>query len=116
MVERSSLEIRRPLLPPVVRCEYTAPTGTATRTTYVPWQEWGSIVLFALAMICWALALTKARHRLVATYCGSVSLLAAVTIWINDIATVVSATALVLPAIVWLLWTERSSVMSAGQH
>jgi hypothetical protein len=81
-VEGSSLQTELALWPPgATECEYTAPGGAVTRSTHVPWREWGAVALFALGVAGVATAVLGEGRRWLWAYAGVVLVFGAMAVW-----------------------------------
>jgi hypothetical protein len=94
-VEGTSYETRATWWPPGgTRCTFTTPAGEARESTYVPWHEWATVAVCALAVALAAFALMTSRHRLRAAYAAIVLLVGGLAIWfVGPIAAVATALA-----------------------
>ena len=83
LVEGSSYSTEFVLWPPGgIACDFTAPGGAVTRYVSFPATEWGSVLLFAAAIACAVLALTRRRRRLVLGSGAAVFITGALGIWL----------------------------------
>jgi hypothetical protein len=99
-VEGSSLRTELALWPPgATECEYTAPSGAVTRTTHVPWREWGAVALFALGAAGMAAAVLAAARRWLWVYGGLVLVVGGIAVWFIGGAGVLLVAAALTPAI-----------------
>ena len=81
LVERSSYSTEFVLWPPgAIACDFPAPGGAVTRHGSFPWMEWASILLFAAAVACAVLAVTRPR-RLVFGSGAAVLMVGAFGVW-----------------------------------
>jgi hypothetical protein len=105
LVERSSQSFRVGLWPPgAIDCEYTAPDGTVTNVTYVPWREWGSAALFALGMWFGFRALITTTQQLLMASYGLLAVVGAIAVWaIGFIAVLLVAVAAAPPLVLLLV-------------
>jgi hypothetical protein len=65
--------------PGATECEASLPSGRTLRSTFVPWREWISVVLFALAMAAYVTAFgtVGVARRIVRTAAGTALAVAA---------------------------------------
>jgi hypothetical protein len=82
LVEGSSYSTEFVLWPPgAIACDFTAPGGAVTRYVSFPGTEWGSVLLFAAAMACAVLALTRRRRQLALGSVAALFICGAFGIW-----------------------------------
>ena len=82
LVEGSSYSTEFTLWPPGgIACDFIAPDGTVSRYVSFPGTELGSVLLFAAAMACAVLALTRRRRRPVLGSGAAVLIAGAFGIW-----------------------------------
>jgi hypothetical protein len=81
-VEGSSYSTEFVVWPPgAIACDFTAPSGAVTRHVSVPWTEWGSVLLFAAAIACAVLAVTRRRRQLVLGSAAAGLMVGAFGVW-----------------------------------
>ena len=48
-----------------IACDVTTASGAVTQHVSFPWREWGSLLLFAAAIACAVLAVTRGRRLII---------------------------------------------------